>query len=531
MAKKFYITTPIYYPSAKLHIGHAYCTTLADTLARYHRIIGDETYFLTGTDEHGEKIQKNAEKAGKTPIAFVDEIVEGIKKLWTTLKISNDDYIRTTELRHEKKVQEVFSKMLANGDIYLGEYEGWYCTPCESFWTNSQVQGDDKLCPDCGRPCHTAKEESYFFRMSKYADKLMDFYNSHPDFITPETRKNEMINNFIKPGLEDLCVSRTTFSWGIQIRENPKHVVYVWLDALFNYITALGYLDENDEKYKKFWADDSYIVHLIGNDITRFHVIYWPIFLMSLGLRVPDKVFVHGLLMMKDGKMSKSKGNVVDPYPLIERYGLDAVRYYLVRETIFGQDGTFTPEQFVERINIDLANDFGNLLNRTLGMMNKYYQGIIPEYKGAICQDDSELESFGKQTIKSYQDNMNSLHVTEAVANVFEYISKANKYIETRQPWVLAKDESKKEELASTMNHLANVLRQTAILLSPVLLDAPKSLFNQLNIDEKYQSYDTVGQFDVVGGQKVIEKSIPMFPRLDTAVEIEYIKGLMQGNK
>ena len=524
---KFYVTTPIYYPSAKLHIGHAYCTTMADTLARYHRLVGDETYFLTGTDEHGEKIQKNAEAAGKTPIEFVDNIVDGIKKLWTTLKISNDDYIRTTELRHEKLVKKVFTRMLENGDIYLGNYEGWYCTPCESFWTDTQA-GEEHICPDCGRPVHRAKEEAYFFRMSKYADRLVDFYNKHPEFITPESRKNEMINTFIKPGLEDLCVSRTTFTWGIQVDQNPRHVVYVWLDALFNYLSALGYGADDETLYEKFWKDEnSYIVHLVGNDITRFHVIYWPIFLMSLGLRVPDKVFVHGLLMMKDGKMSKSKGNVVDPYPLIEKYGLDAVRYYLVRETVFGSDGTFTPEQFVERINVDLANDFGNLLNRTIGMMNKYFGGFIPTYKGALTPEDAELEAFGKQVIKNYQDNFNTLHVTEAFVNVSEYISKANKYIEANQPWVLVKDESKKEQLESVMNHLTNVLRQCAILLSPVLLEAPSKLYSQLNIPEDFQSWETVNRFDVVGGQKVVEKSTPMFPRLDAAIEVEYIKNLM----
>ena len=528
---KFYITTPIYYPSAKLHIGHAYCTTIADTIARYHRAIGDETYFLTGTDEHGEKIQKNAELAGKTPIEFVDNIVDGIQKLWKTLKISNDDYIRTTQLRHEKVVKQVFSRMLKNDDIYLGNYEGWYCTPCESFWTDSQVQGEDHLCPDCGRPCHKAKEEAYFFRMNKYVDKLLDFYNTHPDFITPESRKNEMINSFIKPGLEDLCVSRTTFSWGIQVDENPKHVVYVWLDALLNYISALGYLSDDDTLFKKFWSDDTQIVHLVGNDITRFHVIYWPIFLMSLGLRIPDKVFVHGLLMMKDGKMSKSKGNVVDPYPLIEKYGLDAVRYYLVRETIFGQDGTFTPEQFVDRINVDLANDFGNLLNRTIGMMNKYFGGIIPNYQGALTIEDQDLESFGKQTIKSYHDKMKTLKVTDAFIDVFEYISKANKYIEKNQPWVLAKDETKKDILSSVMNHLANTLRQCAIMLSPVLLDSPHKLYEQLNISEEYQTMDSLNKFDALGGQKVVEKSIPLFPRCDSAVEIEYIKELMGSNK
>lgn len=528
---KFYVTTPIYYPSAKLHIGHAYCTTLADTLARYHRLKGDEVYFLTGTDEHGEKIEKNALAAGKTPIEFVDGIVEEIQKLWKTLKITNDDYIRTTQLRHEKVVKKVFSKMLENGDIYLGEYEGWYCTPCESFWTDTQVQGEDHLCPDCGRPCHTAKEESYFFRMSKYSDRLMDFYNTHPDFITPESRKNEMINNFIKPGLEDLCVSRTSFSWGIKIDENPRHVVYVWLDALFNYISALGYLSEDDTLFKNFWGDDAYIVHLVGNDITRFHVIYWPIFLMSLGLRIPDKVFVHGLLMMKDGKMSKSKGNVVDPYPLIERYGLDAVRYYLVRETVFGQDGTFTPEQFVDRINVDLANDFGNLLNRSIGMMNKYFSGIIPSYPEKLSIEDMDLESFGKQAIKSYRSNMESLHVTEAIINVFEYISKANRYIEINQPWVLAKDETKKDQLSSVMNHLANTLRQCAIMLQPVLIESPKKLFEQLNIASEMQQFETLEEFNLLGGEKVIEKAIPLFPRLDVESEIAFIKDLMGGVK
>lgn len=523
---KFYITTPIYYPSAKLHIGHAYCTTLADVIARYHREKGDETYFLTGTDEHGEKIQKNAEAAGKTPQEFVDEIVTGIQKLWKTLRISNDDYIRTTEQRHMDVVQKVFTRMLNQGDIYLGEYEGWYCTPCESFWTDTQVQGDDHLCPDCGRPCHKAKEEAYFFKMSKYADRLMDFYKTHPDFITPESRKNEMIKNFLEPGLEDLCVSRTSFTWGIQVKENPRHVVYVWLDALLNYISALGYLSDNDELFKKFWSDDTYILHLVGNDITRFHVIYWPIFLMALGLRLPDKVFVHGLLMMKDGKMSKSKGNVVDPYPLIERYGLDTVRYYLVRETIFGSDGTFTPEQFVERYNIDLANDFGNLLNRTSGMIFKYFDGVIPAYQGALTSLDKELESVGKASINSFKTNMDTLHVTEAVASIFDYIARANKYVEESKPWALAKDESKKDELASVMNHLANALRQCAIMLKIVLLDSTEKLFNQLGIEKEYQGYDSLERFDVLGGEHLV-KGDPLFPRLKADEEIEFIKSLM----
>ncbi len=524
MNKSFYITTPIYYPSAKLHIGHAYCTTIADTIARFHRMIGEKTFFLTGTDEHGEKIQKNAEAKGVTPKEFVDEIVAGIKDLWSSLKISNDDYIRTTDARHEKVVQEVFTRFLNQGDIYLGEYEGWYCTPCEAFWTDSQV-GEDHICPDCKRPVHKAKEEAYFFRMSKYADKLLEFYDKHPNFITPESRKNEMINSFIKPGLEDLCVSRTSFTWGIKVRENPKHVVYVWLDALLNYISALGYLSEDDTKFKTFWSDDTQILHLVGSDITRFHVIYWPIFLMALGLRIPDRVFVHGLLMMKDEKMSKSKGNVVSPNPLIERYGLDAVRYYLVRETIFGTDGSFTPEQFVERINVDLANDFGNLLNRTVSMIIKYF-GEVPFYKGVLTPFDQELETCGKNTIELYTRYMKDVKVSEAIMETMNYVARANKYIEESKPWELAKDETKKDLLASCMNHLANALRQCAIMLSPVLLEAPKKLFAQLGIQEELQAWESINKFDCLGGQ-VVTKGDPLFPRLDAKVEIENIKAMM----
>ena len=524
MKNIFYITTPIYYPSANLHIGHAYCTTIADVIARYHRMIGDKVYFLTGSDEHGEKIEKNAQAKGVTPQEFVDNIVKGIQKLWKDLEISNDDYIRTTQQRHVEVVQKVFTKLLEQDDIYLGEYEGWYCTPCESFWTDSQV-GEKHICPDCGREVHKAKEEAYFFRMSKYADRLMKFYEEHPDFIVPESRKNEMINNFLKPGLEDLCISRTSFSWGIPVKENPKHVVYVWLDALLNYISALGYLSKDDSKFREFWGEHSEILHLVGNDITRFHVIYWPIFLMALGLRLPDKVFVHGLLMMKDEKMSKSKGNVVSPDPLIERYGLDAVRYYLVRETIFGCDGSFSPQQFVERINVDLANDFGNLLNRTVAMITKYFDGVIPEYR-SITKFDEELEQFGKNAIKKYQENMLSLHVTEAFVEVMNYVARANKYIEESKPWELAKDEGKREELASCMIHLANTLRQCAILLSPVLLKAPQQLYQQLGLEEKEQTWQSLEDLTMTGGKKVM-KGTPLFPRLDAVAEIEFIKGIM----
>ncbi len=526
MKNKLYITTPIYYPSASLHIGHAYCTTVADTIARYNRMIGREVYFLTGTDEHGEKIQKNAAAAGKTPQQFVDEIVSGIKKLWKELNISNDDYIRTTEVRHEKVVQKVFTKLLEQGDIYLGSYKGWYCTPCESFWTDSQV-GEEHICPDCKRPVHQAEEEAYFFKMSKYADRLIKFYEENLNFITPESRKNEMLNNFIKPGLEDLCISRTSFDWGIKIKENPKHVVYVWLDALLNYISALGYLSDDDSLFKKFWSEDTEIIHLVGNDITRFHVIYWPIFLMALGLHLPDRVFVHGLLMMKDEKMSKSKGNVVAPEPLIEKYGLDSLRYYLVRETVFGSDGSFTPEQFVERINVDLANDFGNLLNRTVSMIMKYFEGVIPQYKGQVGTFDGDLEKCGLTAIEKYDEAMQDLRVTDAFVEVFNYISRANKYIEETQPWALAKDETKHDELASVMNHLANALRQSAIMLSPVLLKAPGELFSQLGIEKEKQTYDTLRQFNLLGNEHV-NKGNPLFPRLDAAIEIEYIKNLMK---
>ena len=372
--EKYYISTAITYTSGKPHIGNTYEIVLADAIARYKRLKGYDVYFQTGTDEHGQKVEEKAKSEGKTPKEFTDEVSSEIKRIWDLMNTSYDKFIRTTDEQHEKAVQHIFQKLYDKGDIYKGEYEGWYCLPCESFFTDSQLI--DGHCPDCHREVKKSKEEAYFFKMSKYQKQLEEYIETHPHFIEPESRKNEMIQNFLKPGLQDLCVSRTSFTWGIQVDENPKHVVYVWLDALFNYLSALGYLSDDDSLFKKFWADDSYIVHLVGNDITRFHVIYWPIFLMSLGLRLPDKVFVHGLLMMKDGKMSKSKGNVVDPYPLIERYGLDAVRYYLVRETIFGQDGTFTPEQFVERINIDLANDFGNLLNRTIGMMNKYFGGV-----------------------------------------------------------------------------------------------------------------------------------------------------------
>jgi methionyl-tRNA synthetase len=523
MKKQFYITTPIYYPSAKLHLGHAYATTLTDVWARYKRLRGFPTYFLTGTDEHGQKIEQNAAKAGKSPQHFVDDIVVGIQSLWKTFKISNDDFIRTTEPRHETIVQTIFSTMLNNGDIYLGKYEGWYCTFCESFWTDTQV-GEDHVCPDCKRPVHEDNEDAYFFKMSKYADRLLKFYEDHPQFITPESRKNEMINTFIKPGLEDLCVSRTSFSWGIPVKENPKHVVYVWLDALTNYISALGYGTKNDKLYQQFWVDEqTEIVHILGADINRFHAIYWPIFLMSLGIRLPDRLIVHGLLMMKDGKMSKSKGNVIDPLPLVEKYGLDTVRYYLTRETVFGQDGQFTPEQFVDRLNVDLANDYGNLLNRSLTMIQKYFQGTIPAFESNVHPVDTSLELAIKTTIQEYELLMDNLQITEAMMKVNALVARGNKYIDETLPWVLAKDPAQARTLGSVMAHLAYVLLVTTTLYSPVLVDSSSKALHQLGLALNEQTYETIRHVQTLTGCKITTPQ-PLFPRLDPMIEVPYIQ-------
>ena len=526
MKKRFYITTPIYYPSNKLHIGHAYTSTLTDIFARYKRMRGFECFYLTGADEHGQKIEKNAAAAGKTPQAFVDEIVEGFYKLWDLLKITNNDFIRTTQERHVRVVQDIFSKMLANDDIYLGKYKGWYCKECEAFWTDT-LAGPDHICPDCGRPVQMEEEEAYFFKTSKYVDRLLKFYEDNPKFLIPESRKNEMINTFIKPGLDDLCVSRTSFSWGIPIRENPKHVIYVWLDALTNYITALGYDSDNPENFEKFWQDpESETIHIMGADITRFHAIYWPMFLMSLGLRLPDREFVHGLLMMRESKMSKSKGNVVDPYPLVERYGVDAFRYFLAREINFGNDGNFSPEGFVERINMDLANALGNLLNRTVSMINKYFDGVIPEYKGRINDVDGNLEDLTKLTIESYEKLMDDLKITDAIAVVNELVNRANKYIDETEPWSLAKDPEKRANLESVMQHLANTLYVAGMLLKPVLVTASDKLFDQLGATGDLLNYDNIYQYGRTGGLKV-EKKDQLFPRLDASIEVPFIQELM----
>ncbi len=521
----FYITTPIYYPSGNLHIGHAYTTVAGDAMARYKRMRGFDVMYLTGTDEHGQKIQRKAAEDGVTPQQYVDHIVSGIKDLWSKLDISYDDFIRTTQPRHKEIVEKIFARLLEQGDIYLDEYEGWYCTPCESFFTDRQVE--DGNCPDCGRPVEKVKEESYFFKMSKYVDRLLKFYEENPDFIQPESRKNEMINNFIKPGLEDLAVSRTTFDWGIQVPGNPKHVIYVWIDALSNYITALGYGTDHDEKYQKYWPAD---VHLVGKEIVRFHTIYWPIMLMALDLPLPKKVFAHGWLLMKDGKMSKSKGNVVDPVTLIDRYGLDSLRYYLLREVPFGSDGVFTPEGFVERINFDLANDLGNLLNRTVAMIQKYFGGQIPAYKKSANEFEQQLLQVSKDTVLKYEEAMEHMEFSVALSTIWQLVSRTNKFIDETQPWILAKEE-KTEELASVMAHLAESLRQTAVLLKPFLTQTPEKIFQQLQInDEQLKTWESLSQFGIIPEGTTVQKGEPIFPRLDMEEEVAFIKEKMQGN-
>lgn len=536
MAKEtFYITTPIYYPSGNLHIGHAYSTVAGDVIARYKRMQGYDVRYLTGTDEHGQKIQEKAQKAGKTEIEYLDEMIAGIKQLWAKLEISNDDFIRTTKERHKHVVEQVFERLLKQGDIYLGEYEGWYSVPDETYYTESQLVDpqyeNGKIIggksPDSGHEVELVKEESYFFNISKYTDRLLEFYDQNPDFIQPPSRKNEMINNFIKPGLADLAVSRTSFNWGVHVPSNPKHVVYVWIDALVNYISALGYLSDDESLFNKYWPAD---IHLMAKEIVRFHSIIWPILLMALDLPLPKKVFAHGWILMKDGKMSKSKGNVVDPNILIDRYGLDATRYYLMRELPFGSDGVFTPEAFVERTNFDLANDLGNLVNRTISMINKYFDGELPAYQGPLHELDEEMEAMALETVKSYTESMGSLQFSVALSTVWKFISRTNKYIDETTPWVLAKDDSQKDMLGNVMAHLVENIRYAAVLLRPFLTHAPKEIFEQLNINNpQFMEFSSLEQYGVLTEPIMVTgQPKPIFPRLDSEAEIAYIKESMQ---
>ncbi|GAA0310957.1 methionyl-tRNA synthetase [Gracilibacillus halotolerans] len=522
--KTFYITTPIYYPSGNLHIGHAYSTVAGDAMARYKRLRGYDVYYLTGTDEHGLKIQKKANEKGVTPQQYVDEIVSGIKQLWKELDISYNDFIRTTEDRHKQSVEKIFARLLEQGDIYLDEYEGHYCTSCESFFTERQLEKGH--CPDCGGPVDFVKEESYFFRMSKYVDRLLAFYEENPQFIQPESRKNEMINNFIKPGLEDLAVSRTTFDWGIKVPGNPKHVIYVWIDALSNYITALGYGSDDDSLYQKYWPAD---VHLMSKEIVRFHTIYWPIMLMALDLPLPKKVFAHGWILMKDGKMSKSKGNVVNPLDLTERYGLDALRYYLLREVPFGSDGVFTPEGFVDRTNYDLANDLGNLVNRTVAMIEKYFDGEIPTFVKGEEQFDVEIEQLGEETVQEVEAALDEMGFSVALTQIWKYVSRTNKYIDQTEPWVLAKDEEKRERLGNVMAHLVDSLRRIAILLQPFLTVTPERIFEQIGVaDDNDKTWDSLRSFGVRAEGAKVTKKDPIFPRLEVEKEVGIIKDMMK---